>query len=179
MARQWWLGSMRACLSALRRAALPGLRLALAVMCSSNAWPVHAAQDDLESVYLDGFVDRRASETKVGGRPLVGTVALGEPAMGVISPALVFPRGALQAPVSHCVETVSIDGAYWSQGQVTADVLRRGTTRLRIRYGESSRPSEESEINGILGGFGPANVAVLVTVGACQDEAPEIGRAHV
>jgi hypothetical protein len=119
----------------------------------------------LPTVELEKFVERLSSETRVGGGLLLGATLLGEPDKGFPAPRLVLPAKPDSGP--YCVETIAIDGSYWSQGELPASAIRGGEPGLRIKYGNNSKPGGASNSQ-ILDDLGAGNLAVLVTTGSCD-----------
>lgn len=124
-----------------------------------------AAAQPIPIIELEKFVERSSSETRVSGGLLLGATLLGESDKGFPAPRLVLPSSPVGSP--FCVETVGIDGSYWSQGELPASAIRSGQTVLRIKYGKDVKPGAVSNAQ-ILNELGATNVAVLVTAGPCD-----------
>lgn len=120
--------------------------------------------------YLDKYVDRRSTETRVGGRPLVGAMLLPGDRAQIASPLVPLPERGVRTAAAICLETVTVDGSYWAQGEIPTRSLASDPAGVLVRYGEETRPENGREIENLLHGFDERSVAVLATVGGCQDD---------
>jgi hypothetical protein len=139
----------------------------LAVAQAVSAEQGGAAEPPL--VRLADFQEFFLKKVPTGGAGiLVGATAETDLPEYLLKPTLFVPRTFFPKIASLCIETISIDGSYFSHGELSRADLEshRGTLRFVPNNTDVSTP-EGTRWGREIREFGPANLAVLAGIGGC------------
>src|SRR5580692_6565548 len=88
---------------------------------------------DMPGVKLDAFDEDYLKTVPTGGGGILVGATVGEDdSANLLKPALVVPATELPKVSTLCVETISVDGSYWSHGQLTGAALTENQGTLRV-----------------------------------------------
>ena len=122
-------------------------------------------------ITLDGFVDRKSSTVHISGRSIVGaTVA--DPTTPSATPELALQTNLPKNQTNICVETTTIDGTYWSRGQIKWNDVEAGRGSVQFRYGSDQVRDGESNYRAAAQRFHGDGLAVLATLRGCDAGGP-------
>jgi hypothetical protein len=145
-----------------------------AAVIATSAMLAHSAvgAPDMPAVKLDAFDEDYLKTVPTGGGGILVGATVGEDdAANLLKPALVVPATEVLKVSTLCVETISVDGSYWSHGQLTGTDLtaNQGTLRVLPNSAKTKDP-RGTQWPGEIRDFGPDNVAVLAGLGACGSQ---------
>jgi hypothetical protein len=106
-----------------------------------------------------------------GGGILVGATVGDDEAGYLLKPALFIPAGMYTKVPVLCVETVSVDGSYWSHGELAGPTVAEDQGALRfLPNSPKTKDPQGTQWPSEIREFGPNNIAVLAGLGACSSQ---------
>jgi hypothetical protein len=145
-------------------------------------WAVASgAPTEIPTVKLSKFEENLLRTVPTGGAGiLVGATLVGDELRHLFTPALFLPSSAYPEAGTLCIETVSIDGSYSSHGEIPGSDLRsyRGAVRFAPNNPDASG-REGTKWAREIQAYGPRNLAVLASIGACGSQENRNARTFV
>lgn len=122
-------------------------------------------------ITLDQFVDRKSSTVRISGRSIVGAT-VGDHTAPSSTPELALTPSVVKTKANICVETTTIDGTYWSRGQIKWSDIDANRGVIQFRYGSDQVRDGESNYRAAAQRFRGEGLAVLATLRGCDDSGP-------
>lgn len=140
-----------------------------------------ACAGEIAAVRLDHFDENYLKTVPAGGGGILVGATVGEDdSTYLLKPVLFVPASVYTKATALCVETVSVDGSYWSHGELPGPLLANHNGALRVLPNSArTRDPLGTQWPREIQEFGAANIAVLASVGACGSQEERNSRLFV
>lgn len=155
--------------------------LLLFVLLTIPTFATSSEPDSLPAVRLSKFDEQyRQIIPSAGAGVLLGATTGADDPDHLLKPALFVPPGVYTKLTALCIETRSIDGSYYSRGELSPTDLSSHQGILRFMPASTkTRAPEGTEYASEIRRYGPSNIAVLASAGSCGSAANRNSRTFI